>query len=191
MTALEVVAVAITLVAVYLTTRQVVWCWPLGMLSAALYGVVFYEARLYAEVGLQVVYVVLSAYGWWAWLRRAGGEGELRVSRTPSGLRWGLLGLGAIAGATLGGLLHRFTGASLPYIDSTLAAFSIVAQWMQTRKLLEAWGVWIAVDVIYVGMFAYKALHLTAALYALFLYLAARGHIEWRRSLVGGAEAAA
>lgn len=186
MNTLEFVAVGLTLLAVYLTTRQVIWCWPLGMVSVALYAGVFYRAQLYAEVGLQGLYFGLSAYGWWAW-RFAGDErGELAVTVGPARLHIRLLVIGALAGAALGGALSRFTNASLPFMDAMLAAFSMVAQWLQTRKVLQAWLLWIALDVFYVGMFLYKGLYPTAGLYAAFLYLATLGYIEWRRSMVIG-----
>ena len=91
--------------------------------------------------------------------------------------------IGALAGILLGYTLSRLTDASLPFMDSVLTSFSIVAQWMQTRKLLEAWLVWLAVDVFYVGMFLYKGLYPTAGLYAVFLGLAVLGFVEWRRSM--------
>ncbi len=183
MSTLEFVAVGLTLLAVYLTTRQVIWCWPLSMVSVALYAVVFYQARLYAEVGLQTLYFALSAYGWWAWRFAGESRSELAVTAATPRLSAKLLLLGAIVGGALGAGLNRFTNASLPFMDSMLAAFSLVAQWMQTRKILQAWLLWIAVDVFYVGMFLYKGLYPTAGLYAAFLYLAALGHIEWRRSM--------
>lgn len=180
---LETLAVLVTLVAVYLTTRQVIWCWPLGMVSVTLYAVVFYEARLYADMGLQGLYFLLAAYGWWAWLHGSEDHGRLAVSMASRRSRLLLLGLGATGGLLLGALLHRLTDASLPYLDSLLTCFSIVAQWMQTRKLLESWLLWLAVDLVYVGMFVYKGLYPTAGLYALFLWLAAMGFVQWRRSM--------
>ena len=184
MSALELLAVGLTLLAVYLTTRQVIWSWPLSMVSVALYAVVFYRAQLYAEVGLQSVYFILAAYGWWAWRFGGTDHSDLEVSKVPSRLRGKLLVIGIVCGGALGGALARYTNASLPYMDSMLAAFSMVAQWMQTRKLLETWLLWLALDIFYVGMFLYKGLYPTAALYAAFLYLAARGYIEWRRSML-------
>ena len=173
----------ITLLAVYLTTRQIIWCWPLALVSVALYAVVFYDARLYADMGLQGLYFGLAVYGWWAWLHGGKGHGELEVSRSSGRTRAVLVTLAAIGGVVLGQTLSRFTDASLPFMDSMLTSFSIVAQWMQTRKLLECWLVWLAVDVCYVGMFAYKELYLTAGLYSVFLVLAAMGFAEWRHSM--------
>lgn len=180
---LELIAVLLTLVAVYLTTRQVLWCWPLGMVSVTLYAAVFYDARLYADMGLQGLYFALAAYGWWAWLHGGEHQGELHVSLTPGRMRVALLVAAAIGGVLLGQVLNRFTDASLPFMDSMLTSVSIAAQWMQTRKLLESWLVWLAVDVLYVGMFLYKQLFLTAGLYAVFLGLAVMGFMEWRRSM--------
>lgn len=176
-------AVVVTLLAVYLTTRQIIWCWPLAMVSVTLYAVVFYGARLYADMGLQGLYFVLAVYGWWAWRYGGKGQGQLEVSRTSPRERVGLLIVAGLGGLVLGQSLSRFTDASLPFMDSMLTSLSIAAQWMQTRKLLECWLVWLAVDVCYVGMFGYKELYLTAGLYAIFLVLAAMGFAEWRRSL--------
>jgi len=180
---LEFVAVVITLIAVYLTTRQVIWCWPLGMISVTLYALVFYQAKLYADMGLQALYFALAIYGWWAWLHGGEDHGELEVSLSSNRMRAVLALIGVVFGVVLGQTLNSFTDASLPFMDSILTSFSIVAQWMQTRKLLEAWLVWLAVDVFYVGMFLYKGLYPTAGLYAIFLYLAVLGFVEWRRSM--------
>ena len=183
MMSIELLAVVVTLVAVYLTTRQVIWCWPLGMVSVTLYALVFYNAKLYADMGLQALYFGLAIYGWWAWLHGGEEHGGLEVSLTSNRARIMLVAIGALAGIVLGQTLSRLTDASLPFMDSILTSFSIVAQWMQTRKLLEAWLVWLAVDVFYVGMFLYKGLYPTAGLYAVFLGLAVLGFIEWRRSM--------
>jgi nicotinamide mononucleotide transporter len=186
MAVVELAAVALTLVAVYLTTRQVIWCWPVAIVSVVLYGVVFFDARLYADMGLQVLYLALAVYGWWAWLHGGEDHSELRVSRASRSLGLAVLAIGAVSGAVLGFLLQRWTDASLPFMDSALSAYSVLGQWMQTRKLLQAWLLWIAVDVFYVGMFVYKQLYLTAGLYAVFLYLAVLGYRNWKRSMGQG-----
>jgi nicotinamide mononucleotide transporter len=183
MISIELVAVVVTLAAVYLTTRQIIWCWPLGMVSVTLYALVFYNAKLYADMGLQALYFGLAVYGWWAWLHGSEDHGKLEVSMTSNRAKIMLATIGALAGILLGSALSRLTDASLPFMDSILTSFSIVAQWMQTRKLLESWLVWLAVDVFYVGMFLYKGLYPTAGLYAVFLFLAVLGFVEWRRSM--------
>lgn len=183
MSTFEAVAVIVTLAAVYLTTWQVIWCWPLSLLSVSLYAVVFFEAKLYADMGLQGVYFVLSLYGWWAWLHGSRDHSRLEVSAASWPTRLAAFAIGWASGLALGALLARWTDASLPYVDSTLTAFSLVAQFMATRKILDNWLIWIAVDVVYVGMFVYKGLYLTAGLYAAFLVLAASGFGQWKRSM--------
>ena len=183
MISLELIAVVVTLIAVYLTARQIIWCWPLGLISVTLYAGVFFQAKLYADMGLQALYFGLAIYGWWAWLHGGEHHGELQVTRASKRMRLSLVLIGVASGFVLGQALNRFTDASLPFMDSILTSFSIGAQWMQTRKKLEAWLVWLAVDVFYVGMFLYKGLYPTAGLYAVFLYLAVLGYMEWRRSM--------
>ena len=183
MSPLELFAALIGAISVWLSVRQNIWSWPTAIINVVLYAIVFYEARLYADMGLQVIYAILSIYGWYEWLYGGEGRTELHVSRT--GPRLGaLLALIAAAGsAVLGAVLHRATDAALPFMDSFLSSTSLVAQWMMTKKLLENWLVWIGVDVLYVGMFIFKGLFLTAGLYTVFLALTVKGYIDWRRSM--------
>jgi nicotinamide mononucleotide transporter len=186
MNPVEAVGVLFGVASVWLIARENVWGWPTGLVNVALFAVVFHEAKLYADMGLQGVYLVLCAYGWYAWRRGGPAHGALRVTRTSAAAGLGLGALGAVGAVLLGGVLHRHTDAALPFLDASTTSFSLVAQWMQTRKRIENWVVWIAVDIVYVGMYVYKALYLTAGLYLLFLGLAAVGWTTWRRSLVSG-----
>ena len=179
----EVLAVVFGIVSVYLSTREHIWSWPTALVNVGLYFVVFYEAKLYADMGLQVVYFGLSLYGWYEWLYGGANRTELHVSRTTRPLGVRLLIIGIVCAAVLGTLLARFTDAALPYVDSATTSTSLVAQWMMTRKILENWAVWMAVDVVYVGMFIYKHLYLTAGLYTVFFVLAVMGYVQWKRSL--------
>ena len=183
MSPLELVAALVGALSVYLSVRQNIWSWPTAIVNVVLYTLVFHEAKLYADMGLQVVYAVLSVYGWYEWLH--GGENRSALHVTPTGARLGgVLSVIALAGAgALGLVLRGATDAALPFMDSFLSSTSLVAQWMMTKKKLENWLVWIAVDVLYVGMFVFKHLYLTAALYAVFLVLAVRGYFDWRRSM--------
>jgi len=179
----EAVGVAFGFAYVVLVIRQSVWCWPTGLANALLFVVVFFQARLYGATGLQVVYVALMLYGWREW-SRSGEGGPIVVSRTPGRWRLGLGLAGVAGGATLGLLLRYRTDAALPFWDGGATSFSLVAQFMTTRKWLENWYVWLAVDTVYVGMYASQGLYPTAALYVAFLILAAMGLLEWRRSLL-------
>ena len=180
----EVLAVIAGIISVYLSTRENIWSWPTALVNVALYFVVFYEAKLYADMGLQAVYFALSLYGWYEWLYGGENRTELHVSRTPRTLGLRLAIIGIVCAVVLGTLLARLTDAALPYIDSATTSTSLVAQWMMTRKILENWAVWVAVDVVYIAMFVFKRLYLTAGLYAVFLVLAVMGYVQWKRSLV-------
>jgi nicotinamide mononucleotide transporter len=180
----EILAVVFGIVSVYLSTREHIWSWPTALVNVALYFVVFLEAKLYADMGLQVVYFALSLYGWYEWLYGGENRTELHVSRTPRWLGVRLVLIAVASAAVLGTILARFTDAALPYLDSATTSTSLVAQWMMTRKILENWAVWIAVDIVYIGMFIFKRLYLTAGLYAIFLVLAVMGFIQWKRSLM-------
>jgi nicotinamide mononucleotide transporter len=181
----EILAVVFGIISVYLSTREHIWSWPTALVNVSLYFVVFYEAKLYADMGLQVVYFGLSLYGWYEWLYGGANRTELHVSRTARTLGVRLVVIGVVCAAVLGTLLARFTDAALPYVDSATTSTSLVAQWMMTRKILENWAVWAAVDVVYVAMFIYKHLYLTAGLYTIFFVLAVMGYVQWRRSLMG------
>jgi nicotinamide mononucleotide transporter len=168
---------------VWLTTRQKIWCWPVGLVSVVLFIVVFYRARLYGAMILQVAYVALMIYGWLAWGRGGTDHGQLRVSRLPARAAALLVVVGVSTSALFGYWLHWRTDAALPYVDATTTSFSLVAQWMQARKHLENWIVWVVVDLVYIGMSLSQGLALTAGLYGVYVALAVLGYREWRRSL--------
>ncbi len=180
---IEYVAAAFGMVSVWLSTRERLAAWPTAIVNVLLYVVVFRAQKLYADMGLQVIYAIISVYGWWHWARGDAGASTLKVSRTPPAERARLAAIAVLSSAALGVVLSRYTDASLPWADAALSATSLVAQWMLTRKLIENWLVWIALDVCYVAMFALKGLWPTAALYAVFLVLAWMGWRQWRESL--------
>ena len=186
LTPLEGTAVLFGLVSVYLSTRQNIWSWPTALVNVSLYALLFYREKLYADMGLQVIYFVISLYGWYEWLYGGENRTPLRVSRLTPRLAVVLGVIGLAGSMALGTMFHRWTDASLPYLDSTLSVFSLVAQWMMTRKILENWALWIVLDVVYVWMFiALKHLNFTAFQYAVFLVLAVMGLRDWKRSYEG------
>ena len=187
---LEQTAVVFGIVSVWLSVKEKIWSWPTAIVNVGLYTIVFWNAKLYADMGLQVVYVVLSAYGWYEWLYGGANRTELPVSRVPAREAAILAGLGVAFAVALGTFLQRTTDAALPWWDASLTSASLVAQWLMTRKRLENWALWIAADAVYVGLFVFKGLRLTAVLYAVFLVLAVLGHVEWRRSLRAREQAA-
>ena len=183
MSSLEIVAAVFGVVSVFLSVRQNIWSWPTAIVNVGLYIFVFYDSKLYADTGLQVVYVVLNAYGWYHWLYGGKNRTELPVTRTNLRLAAVLTGLVVAGTVLIGTLLARNTDAALPYLDALTTSTSLAAQWMMTRKLLENWAVWVAVDVVYIGMYINKSLYVTAVLYFIFLVLSAMGYVQWKRTL--------
>jgi len=186
MTALEPIAVVFGIVSVYLSVKEKIWSWPTAIVNVLLYFLIFREQKLYADMGLQLVYAAISAYGWYHWLFGGAQHTRLAVTRISDRERLLLPALVLVFAVTLGTLLDRYTDAALPYVDSTLTSGSLCAQWMMSRKYLENWMLWVVLDVAYVALFLNRGLHLTAFLYAVFLILAARGHVEWSRSWRAG-----
>lgn len=179
----EIAGFVFGVLAVWLTAKESPWCWPTGLVNVTLYIVVFWQAKLYADMGLQVVYVAVCIYGWREWLHGGEGGGRLAVTRATRRSLAILVVAGAGFAALLGFALHRGTDAAFPFVDSTLSAYSLVAQWLQSVKRIETWWFWIAVDVGYIGMYAVKGLWLTSVLYAIFLILCLVGLRDWKRSL--------
>lgn len=151
-------------------------------MNVSIYFFVFLRAGFYSDTGLQVVYFLLIVYGWYHWLFGGPDRTTLPVSRTPPRV-WVVLAIAAgVVWFALGSITAQLRGVTLPFLDAATTTVSLVAQYMMTRKYLEAWAVWIAVDVVYVGMWLSRSLYLTAVLYAIYLALAVLGHREWKRS---------
>ena len=178
---LEAVSFATGAVAVWLVVKESIWNFPISIVNTAGYSVVFFQARLYGDAGLNVLYCALAVMGWYMW--RFGGDQRtpLRVTRAPAKE----LGLVAVAMAASTILLWRtlhFAGGSASFWDALTTSLSLGAQWLLNRKRLENWHIWIVVDLIYVPLYASRDLHLTAVLYAIFLVMATMGLLSWRKS---------
>jgi nicotinamide mononucleotide transporter len=185
----EILAVAATLLSVWLSVRRNILTWPTGIVGVSAYFVVFLRARLYADMALQVLFFVQCSYGWWAWHR-----GEQRAEppiRVLSARTRAAVGVGVVAVALLvGTLLDRYTDAAAAYWDATASVLSITANQLLARRVLENWVLWIVADALYVGIFLWKSLYLSAGLYALFLGMVVAGLVRWTREYRGIAVAA-
>ena len=185
MSPLELVAVCCGLACVWLTIRRNVWCWPVGLAQVCLYVVIFYRVKLYSDLILQFAYVVLQIYGWRQWTRTGAAgaeESAVPVRRLPGRALAGWVA--AIAAGTLlwGAGMARWTDAALPYGDAFTTVASLAAQWLLARRAVESWLLWLAVDVVGVGIYFEKELYLTAGLYAVFFGMATAGYLAWRRA---------
>ena len=168
---------------VLLAVRENVWNWPIGILNNLLYLVVFWHSGLYADAGLQFFYIAISVYGIWCWLYGGAQHSQLSISRVTRNHAIVLVSATAGAAAVLYSILHHFTDSTVPAGDATTTALSLVAQYMLGRKLIENWLVWITADVLYIGLYCYKSLYLTAFLYAIFIVMCIAGYLRWQRGM--------
>jgi nicotinamide mononucleotide transporter len=171
---------------VWLQVRENVWNWPIQLVSSALYVAVFFNARLFSDAGLNVVYVVLYVFGWYSWLR--GGADHRALGITRISLRQVLL-LSAVAAVATTGWTAVLTSIhdSAPFLDGLTTVLSLIALFLTGRKIFESWHLWIFVNIVYIGLYVYKQLDLTAVLYGIFAALSVAGLLNWRRLLPAAA----
>jgi nicotinamide mononucleotide transporter len=193
-TPLELMSFVLSIATVLLNIRRKHWAWLFAIVSSAMYGIVFFDARLYGDAGLQGVFIAASLWGWTQWLK-----GGRRSADDDAGAPLVVTRLDragwtrALAGWALGYLLlwaflSHATDTDVPGTDAFLTAGSLLGTLLTARKKVENWHVWIVVDVIYVGLYVHKQLYLTAVLYALFVAMAAVGLRTWRRAAREGAQ---
>lgn len=177
---LELVAVLFGIAGVWLSVYEKISNWPVGIINVSLYAVLFVQQKLYANAGLQLVYLALSIYGWHQWLYGGAKKEALAVRRTHRELAIRLVGATLLIWAGLV-VFTKLAGGAMPVLDSGTTAVSLVAEWMLARKLVENWAVWIGVDAVYVAMLLSDSLYLTAVNYAIYFVLAVVGYVQWRR----------
>lgn len=180
MTSLEILAVPVAFLGIFLTTRRSLWCWPVVFLAAILYAKIFWDAQLYANVVLQGLFGLFILYGWLMWLRGRGDDGMVSVMPLQRGKAVAALGIAALGAGVTGWLTSHYSNAPLPWPDAILSSFSLLAQYWTARRYAASWILWIVVDIFYVGLFILSALWLTAGLYAAMTVLAVLGYQRWR-----------
>jgi len=184
----EIAAVAFGIANIVLLARRNIWNYPFGLIMVSLYAWIFYDAKLYSDMLLQPFFFVIQIVGWYWWLNKREASGAVIVERMlpmQVPIYAAVAGIGILV---VGTLMGRYTDASLPYWDAATSVLSIVAQILLARRKLENWIVWIIVDVMAIGIYTYKGLYPTAALYTIFLGVATLGFFTWKRA--GGETAA-
>lgn len=177
----EVLGFATGAACVWLTVKQNIWNWPIGIANNVFFIILFWNARLFADMGLQVVYVVLGLWGWYWWLFGGKNKSELKVSRCTK-LEWVLILILSII-STYGMTLYlQSINDTAPFLDALTTIMSLAAQYLLTKKYLENWWIWISADVIYIGLYFYKSLYLTGVLYFIFLLMCIVGYRQWKQS---------
>lgn len=177
---LEITGVITGLLCVYLAAKNIIWNWPFAIISVTIYIFIFFNSHLFADMGLQVYFLATNIYGWYFWSKKPASAEKapvMRIKKTEVILSV----IAVIIFTFLLGSVLKYTTASYPYIDSFCAACSLVAQVFLARKVLENWLIWVFVDIIYVGVYLFKGLHLTAIMYAIYVGIALLGYIDWKK----------
>lgn len=179
---IELVAAGLGLVNVGLVALRSVWNYPFGIAMVALFVWIFYDAKLYSDALLQIFFIVVQLYGWWYWVRGRAEAGDVLVEVLSWPARFAWLAGCAVATAGWGALMHYQTDAAFPWWDAAIAMLSVAAQILLSRRFVENWMLWIAVDVLAVPLYAARGLHVPAALYIVFLGISVAGLIGWTNS---------
>ena len=178
----EILGVVFSILYLYFSIRQNILLWPMGIISALLYMVVFYQSKFYADMGLNGYYFFVSIYGWILWGRGRDEGKEIPMSRISRRLIFILLLITTVAFLGIGIILERYTDSPIPFWDAFTTALSFTATWMLARKILEHWILWIIVDTVSMGLYLYRGLYPTLILFAIYTSMAIIGYIEWKKS---------
>ncbi|MBL9188150.1 MAG: nicotinamide mononucleotide transporter [Opitutaceae bacterium] len=184
---LDQVNLALGLAGVVLMIRRSLWAFPVGLVAVSVQGVLFYRTKFYADATQQVFFFAALAWGWWHWVRDRGAAPELPVTALSWRARAAVL-LGGCAAVAIWALaLQRWTDAVMPWRDAFIAVFGIVAQWLQARKAIDNWPLWIVVNAVAIAAYWEATLAYTALLYAIYLGLAVVGWRAWAKAKAGDA----
>ena len=194
---LEIIGTLVGLLYLWLEYRASIYLWIAGIIMPAIYIFVYYKAGLYADFGINIYYLIAAVYGWMMWkygavLRRkilkrkalhTDRQQELPITRMPARYLLPLAAVFAAALAVIAWILINFTDSNVPWLDSFTTALSIIGMWMLARKYVEQWWAWIGVDAVSTGLYIYKGLDFTAALYGLYTIIAIFGYFKWKKMM--------
>jgi nicotinamide mononucleotide transporter len=182
---IELLGAILGVIYIRFSIKQNIFIWPTGILTSVLYIIVFFNSSLYAAMGLQFYYVVISIYGWYHWLRgkKADYISLLPIQRVKKKM-WIRIGLVSIfLFFLIRFILIKFSDSDVPNLDSLTTSLSIIATWMLARKYIENWVIWIFVDFVSIGLYIYKSLWPTVLLFVVYTVLAFFGYFEWKKDL--------
>jgi nicotinamide mononucleotide transporter len=180
MSVIEIIAVVFSLACTWLAVKKHIFNWPVGIIAIIAYMLLFYNEKLYADMVLQVIFMIQGFYGWYHWIHK---EKEIKITVNELSVREKIIYISLIIcfSSLWAYLLITFTNASSPLIDSFVATTSLAANWLMAKKKIENWILWMIADVIYIGLFWYKELYLSSFIYLVFLCLAYKGYKDWKR----------
>ncbi len=180
-TILEIIAVFFGLLSVWYARKEDIKVYPTGIISVVIYVYICVGVKLYADMGINFVYFVMSVYGWYAWTRKDQSKELIKITYCTKKEHWISLGMFLFFFITLVYILSNFTDSTVPYLDSFTTSIFIVGMWLMAIKKIENWIYWIIGDVISIPLYFYKGLVLTSFQFTVFLILAIMAYIEWKK----------
>ena len=186
---LEIFGTIVGLLYLWFEYRASIYLWIVGIIMPAIYIFVYYDAGLYADFGINIYYLIAAVYGWffWVWGRRkhsSNASKELPIVHTPRRYYLPLVLIFVLSFIGIAWILIYFTDSNVPWLDSFTTALSIVGMWMLARKYIEQWWAWIVVDIVCCGLYIYKDLYFTSALYGLYSIIAIFGYFKWKKLML-------
>lgn len=183
----EVAGALIALLYLYFTIKQNIWLWPLGFISSGIYAFVFFRAKVYAGMVLQIYFVIISLYGWYTWWKgKNNSSSSIPVKSLFNEVKLALklLMIASFLFILLSQILVYYTDSDIPYFDAFITALSMVATWMLAKKYMEHWLIWLIADSVSVGVYLNKNLYFTTVLYSVYTLMAIVGYREWKKDLM-------
>jgi nicotinamide mononucleotide transporter len=178
---IEVTAAVLGMIYLILSIKQHISLWLFGLLTSALYIYVFLVSKFYADMSLQVYYVIISVYGYIHWKYGNGSTKKLAVSSSGFRLMSTLLAVWLVLWVGMSLFLHHLTDSEVPIGDGFTTAGSIVATWMLARKIKEHWLFWVIIDLVSLILYISKGLYPTSILFFIYTIMAVAGYVEWHR----------
>ena len=183
---LQIIGVLLGLLYLYLEYKANIWLWVVGLIMPIVHGALYFRQGLYADFSMEIYYILAGIYGLIVWKKTKAKSKHKRVSssgisRTPLAVWVAIAGVYTVLHAAIYTILVNFTDSTVPFWGALTTALSVVAYWLLSRKFIEQWFVWLAVDIVCVGLYIHKDIPLTASLYALYSVLAIVGYLKWKR----------
>jgi len=186
---IEIFGAVTGIIYVFLEIKQNIWLWPVGIATSATYIYVFRVNGFYADMLLQVYYLIISIYGWWAWrhgsVKTNDRKNDLKIKRLTIRTSVRISAVTLLIFALMWYVLDNFTDSPVPLWDAIITTLSVVATWMLTRKILEQWHVWIIANAIAIAVYVFKGMYPTVILFIVYFVMAVEGLREWKRDYYG------
>lgn len=185
MQTLEIFGAFVGLIYLYFEYKANKWLWPLGIIMPIVYIVIFYQAKFYADMGINIYYLIAAIYGWIMWSRNSSSDdAEGKISHTPRRYLLPLFAVEGIVFIFIAFVLCNYTDSPVPYADSFTTALSIIGMWMLAHKYIEQWGIWFVVNIVSCGLYFSKELYYTAALFAVYAIISVFGYFRWKKMML-------